>query len=171
MPRLGGVACDRKDPPLGGFLPYSAQAGFTLVELIVTLLIIGIMAVVVLPRWQGDTGLDEVVLRDRTIAILRYAQKSAIAARRTVCATVSNSPTPQVTLAISNLNGAADCSDGVVLNGPDGAEMSAMSRGKATFASTPTIIFDAAGRASAATIAITGLAGGVTVEAETGYVH
>ncbi|MDP4027632.1 MAG: prepilin-type N-terminal cleavage/methylation domain-containing protein [Gallionella sp.] len=64
-------------------------AGFTLVELVMTMIVVGILAVAVLPRF-ADVGVFEARgLRDETLSLLRYAQKSAVAQRRTVCVAVN----------------------------------------------------------------------------------
>lgn len=64
-------------------------AGFTLVELVMTMIVVGILAVAVLPRF-ADVGVFEARgLRDETLSLLRYAQKSAVAQRRAVCVTVN----------------------------------------------------------------------------------
>lgn len=164
----------RANPPRGGFLLHAAMRGFTLVELIVTMVIIGIMATLVLPRFNS-TGFDEREFRDRLMTALRYAQKSAIAARRTACANFSASP-PTATFRISTNNGAADCTVGSALQGPDGNALAVTTTRGVTFGTLPpAIVFDAAGRPTTggASIAISGLpaALNVIVEAETGYVH
>lgn len=149
------------------------HGGFTLVELIVTMILISILAAVALPRWRGGTGFEERALRDKTLAALRYAQKSAVAARRTVCVSFNQSPA-SATFNISSAYGASDCSAGTSLLGPDGAVLQ-VSGGSQSYSSAPTsLIFDAAGRpGAAASIGVTGLAStmDITVEAETGYVH
>ena len=132
-----------------------------MIELVVTIVIIGILAVNILPRWSGNSGFDDRGFRDSVVAGLRYAQKSAVASRRTVCAYFSMPPA-RVSFRISDVNGAADCTTGNVLAGPD------------TDALPTGIIFDAAGRpGSGSTINVSGLPASlaITVEAETGYVH
>ncbi len=64
------------------------QKGFTLIELIMVIVILGVLAVVAIPRFNGDvfTGRG---LHDETMALLRFGQKTAIAQRRTVCVTVN----------------------------------------------------------------------------------
>lgn len=52
--------------------------GFSLVELITVLLLVGILAVTVLPRFLSRGGFDEVLYRDRLIALLQQAQLMAM---------------------------------------------------------------------------------------------
>ena len=57
--------------------------GFTLIELIVVLILVGIMAFAVLPRFSGLTAFSARGHADQVEAYLRFAQKTAIASRRT----------------------------------------------------------------------------------------
>lgn len=170
-----GFAAQRrndKNPPNGGFLSFSR--GFTMVELIVTIIIVGILAVAVMPRLIGNTGFDEREFRDRVAAGLRYAQKSAIAARRTTCAAFSTTPA-SVSFRVSTNYGAADCLVGSALAGPDGNPLVVTASGGVSFSALPAeVVFDAAGRpGGAGLINISGLDSSlaITVETETGYVH
>lgn len=152
----------------------STQAGFSLIELVVVIVLLGIIAVVVIPRWQGGSGFEERALRDQVVAALRYAQKSAVAARRTVCVDFTAVPS-KVVFSISSTYPAANCSVGSSLVGPEGSNLSVVASGSVTFASSASsFTFDAAGRPStAASITVSGLpaALAITVESETGYVH
>lgn len=56
---------------------------------------------------------------DETLAYLRYAQKTAIAQRRTVCVTFPSSNS-QLTLTMSQKAAALDCTIFVALTGPNG---------------------------------------------------
>ena len=151
----------------------SRHAGFTLVELIVVLIIAGILLATAAPRFMGGTGFEERAFRDDTLAALRYAQKSAIAARRTTCAAIT--PT-SVTVSISTAFNAATCAGGLTLIGPDDKPVVVTARGGAAFSPVPgSVIFDAGGRpiVGAGTLSFAGLpaALALTVEAETGHVH
>ena len=69
----------------------SAHAfGFTMVELVVTIVILGIMAAVVMPRFFGSNEFASRAFYDEAHSVVRYAQKTAIAWRNTpiyVCVT------------------------------------------------------------------------------------
>jgi MSHA pilin protein MshC len=56
-----------------------------MIELIVTMIVIGIMAVVVMPRLDLLKGFDEIGYRDKVRATVEFARKSAVASRRYVC--------------------------------------------------------------------------------------
>lgn len=147
------------------------QRGFSLVELIVVLVLIGIVAATVLPK-MGQTGFDERGFRDRVVSGLRYAQKSAVAARRIVCVSFIGD-TVQFSIAANFVD--VNCATGSPLKGPDGADLTISGNGKAGFSGTPAAFqFDPAGRASSkSVISISNLPAtlAITVEAETGYVH
>lgn len=152
--------------------PYGVR-GFSLVELIVVMVLLGIVAAVAMPRWTGGSGFDERVVRDQVVAALRYAQKSAIASRRMVCVTFSSSPA-RVDFILSSAYPAGSCVGGTALLGPDGTVLSVTSPSVAFSSSVGTLTFDAVGRASSgASITVSGLPAGlaITVESETGYVH
>lgn len=148
--------------------------GFTIIELIVVMVVAGILAAFIVPKWRGGTGFEERGFRDQVAAALRYAQKSAIAARRTVCASFTTAPSV-LTFQISSAYPAADCAVGVPLLGPDDQILTVAATSPAAFASAPgSLVFDAAGRPNAAaSVSFTGLSGtlAITVEAETGYVY
>ena len=151
--------------------------GFSLVELIVTLLVIGILAVTMAPKMFAIQGFDARGFYDQTMSTLHYAQKTAIAQRRTVCVVFT---TNSVTLTIAAVAGATSCA-GNALVGPNGvAPYGVTARSNVTYSIMPTSFnFDGRGRpidatglaVSSQTIQVAGNTNTLTIETETGYVH
>lgn len=151
--------------------------GFTLAELIAVLIIVGILAVVALPRLDQSQGFGATAFSDRVAAALRFAQKSAVAHRRLVCANVAAG---SLTLTIDGSFGAGTCA--VALPGPDGTNPAAVAPSAAvTLTSAPagplyfqpsgSVTSDAAGTAPTTfTLTVTGQAA-ITVNGATGYVQ
>ncbi|REL36678.1 type IV pilin protein [Thalassotalea euphylliae] len=67
------------------FSTLNAQVGFTLLELIVTIIIIGVLAATILPRFTGSDGFEEYSYRTQAIAILRNAQQRAMNQDASAC--------------------------------------------------------------------------------------
>jgi MSHA pilin protein MshC len=84
-------------------------AGFTMVELIAVMVIIGALAAIGIPRLVGDKTSDAAVFGDQVVSGLRRAQKIAMGHRRVVCATVGPKA---VVLRLNNCGSA-----GLALNG------------------------------------------------------
>jgi len=149
-------------PRLGG-----NQRGFTLIELIMTMVIIGILAVVVAPRFLGTSVFQSRGFADQVQASLRYAQKEAIAQHQYVCAAfTANSVT---------LSTGATAGCGTPLLSPTGGAYAITAPAGIAFATVPTAFsFNALGQPipnAKQMINITGATNAITIEAETGYVH
>jgi MSHA pilin protein MshC len=63
-------------------------AGFTMVELVVVMILIGVLAAIGIPRLMGDKNMEGAVFGDQVVSGLRRAQKIATGHRRVVCASV-----------------------------------------------------------------------------------
>lgn len=152
-----------------------ADCGFTLVELVTIMILIGILAVVALPNLTQTQGFGATSFRDRVAASLRYAQKSAVAKRRMVCAAVAPG---SLTLTVDGSFGAGNCA--VAMTGPDGAMPAATAPANVTLSAAPAgplhfqpsgaVTSDAAGLLQATyVLTVTGQAP-ITVNGATGYV-
>ncbi|MDD4929472.1 MAG: prepilin-type N-terminal cleavage/methylation domain-containing protein [Gallionella sp.] len=138
--------------------------GFTLVELVMTMVIIGIISAVAVPRMFDKSIFETRGFADQVQASLRYAQKVAIAQNRFVCAAFTAS---SVTLSIG-----ATSACGTPLQSPTGeASYVINAPSGVTFTTSPANFnFNPLGQPSAATSGVVGTYT-ITVEAQTGYVH
>ena len=128
------------------------QRGFTLTELITVIVIVGIVSVTALPRFFTVSDFEDRGSADQVKALLRFAQKTAIAQHRNVSVDISGSAASSnctTTLASGNLTCAVKSA-----------------------APTKTVTFEALGR-PVPNAEDSVLVGGttITIEAETGYVH
>ncbi len=158
------------------------QRGFTLIELIMVMVIVGILAVFAAPRFFDVNVFKSRGFADQVQATLRYAQKEAIAQHRNVCVTITSST---ISLTIANASGAASaCGPNLALP-TGGNSISAPPGSGITLALAPaapaTFNFDALGKPYDAlgttpstvqkSIAVSGATNNIFMEAETGYVH
>ena len=161
------------------------ENGFTMIELIVVMIIVGIMAVTVIPRMSLLGGFSARGYADQIEAYLRFAQKSALAQRRIVLLDIPTDISMAPTLCVAPTYSASpSCPSNCTGMTP----MALPGQFKApTGTSWPVgwtgglVCFDAMGKPvpSSPTInlyvyeqGVTGTpARTVTIESETGYVH
>lgn len=152
---------------------HARASGFTLIELILVLTLTGILAVAVAPKFYDRTTFDSRGFYDEAIAAMRYAQKTAIAHRRTVCVAFTSTT---VSLSVAQAADATECD--VALAGPTtgAAQYVVSARSGVNFTAVPAnFAFNARGQASitgsSQSMQISGAAKTITVDKETGYVR
>lgn len=147
------------------------MSGFTLIELIMVIVIVGILAIYVAPRFYDFNVFQSRGFADQVQASLRYAQKIAIAQHRNVCVAFTSS---SVTLNIASISGASSACDMDLISPTGSASYVINAPAGITFVATPADFrFDALGKPTNApqTITISGAANSIVIESETGYVH
>jgi len=145
--------------------------GFTLPELVMTIVIVGILAVVAAPRFVSWKGFSSRGFYDEAQGVVRLAQKTAIAWRRSifVCVTATD---------ISAIRPDSTCAAPVPLAHPTtpGGQLKSTATDGVTL-SPVQFSFNGLGQPSApVTITLTSTitddpARQIVVEPETGYVH
>jgi MSHA pilin protein MshC len=160
--------------PAGGVC---RQRGFTLVELIVVILVSAILAVAVGARLVSRSGFEARGYDDRAQALVRYAQKAAIAQRRPVLVFLDGSALS----ACFDDDGDGDCTDpgeAPVQDPGSGGPLAIVPPAGVAFALAPSAFsFDGLGRpvpAGQYTVSVSVSGEGArnfTIERETGHVH
>ncbi len=142
-------------------------AGFTLVELVAIVAVIGILAAITAPRFFNASTFASRGFADQAAAFLRYAEKLAIARHAGV--------TVQVGGGGLALCATAACADANPWPGPQGDTpyRATVPSGVTLAGSAASVSFDDQGRpGTGLTLTISGdTVRTLTVEAETGYVH
>lgn len=155
-----------------------------MIELVVTMIIVGILAVTILPRFDSLGSFDAAGFADQTKSLLQYAQKSAITQRRWVAVDLAADP-PSLCSQTAFPSCKASCSGGTnvaALPLPGGAPRPP--RASTTLVGGSVFCFDARGRpfvgdaalpmTTAATLSIHDagvVVRSITIEPETGHVH
>jgi MSHA pilin protein MshC len=151
-----------------------------MVELVMVMVLLGILAAYVMPRFSSALSLRDDSWHDSVLSAMRYAQKGAVARRRLTCVDVTSNT---ITITTATSNPASSCSGSAYVTGPDGANIYATAEtGSAgtTVSPSGTIYFQPDGRVTATgaansaaldrTISMSGAAS-VTILGETGHVE
>jgi MSHA pilin protein MshC len=138
------------------------QWGFTLIELIMVIVMLGVLAVFAAPRLFNTGDFNARGFHDETMSLLRYAQKTAIAQRRTVCVALNDKG---VTLSIDTNTPPDGVCDTALAppNTPRG--------GSGLVGTPPAFAYTALGSTNQTVVITIPNASNITVEADTGYVH
>ncbi|OIR18234.1 hypothetical protein GALL_15620 [mine drainage metagenome] len=147
--------------------------GFTLVELVAVIVILGVIAMVAAPRFFDINTYDNRGVRDQVISTLRYAQKAAIAQRRFICVVISGNAVTLTydTTPPSTVHAAASCPGNPLTNPATASAPYTVSASNGVTVTAATFNFDALGRPNAPQSITVGGNAPITVETETGYVH
>jgi MSHA pilin protein MshC len=132
--------------------------GFTLVELVALIVLLGILSAVILPKFSGRSGFAEQALADQLVASLRYAQQRAMYDQRGaqgICYRLLIDTNGFVVQRLNNQNTATTADDVVEAVGPAAAHTASIlgSSDYRDVSVTPAteIVFDGLGNALGAT--------------------
>jgi MSHA pilin protein MshC len=154
--------------------PLSTQAAFTLIELVMVIVLLGILSATALPKFFSVSVYQQQAFFDDTLNAVRYAQKLAVATGCNVQVSISTNTytlnRPADRSKCSSIS-AADFSLPVRHPGTGEASYTYSEAGVTLTSSTATFYFDALGRASAdITLTVAG-AQTITVVHDTGFVY
>ncbi len=138
--------------------------GFTLIELIIIVILLGIISVTALPRFLGKSGVEETTVQDQMISVLRRMQTQAMQR------TDNNCHSLQLTTSQLVPAGCTQSTAGLTLLLPSDSVLS--------FSPVTALTFDSLGRLSPVPTAVTTLVisssavpvANVCIETE-GYIH
>jgi MSHA pilin protein MshC len=161
--------------------------GFTLIELIMVIVILGVLAVFAAPRIFNSGDFNARGFHDETLSLLRYAQKTAVAQRRTVCIALVAGPPATAKLRVASAPADPVCDASLVgpnrncAGGPTGEQGCITAPSGVSFSTMPTgpatLSFNGLGQPTATSLTIqvansaVPISQTITVESNTGYVH
>lgn len=141
--------------------------GFTIVELVMVIILVGILSAVALPRFFQTSAFEQRAVFDSTLNAVRYAQKLAVA---TGCQTQFQSTTSSYQILADDGCDSGTFSTAVFNPGSNESGFSETTNGVTLTASTANITFFPLGNASTdATVALASRT--IVIVADTGFVY
>ena len=157
----------------------STSTGFTIVELVLVIAILGVVTLIALPRFFSSAGFVDSFADSEVRAVLRYAQKMAVKTNCPVRVTVTTGP-PAV-LALAQSTNVIDCTDlsaTAAVPGPTpGRSLTPILDGQSvTISATASpFLFDALGQATVlgipTDVTVTVGSTAISIEGETGFLQ
>lgn len=152
---------------------YAVARGFTLIELIVILIIVGVLAVAAIPRFFDRQSFDARSFYDQALSMVRYGQKVAISQHTNV---FFNANAASKTMCLTYVADAGCANATGVPNPADGNKFSKTAPDGVTLSASTSFSFSALGKPIPDAAVSFGVVGDgmtrtITVERETGYVH
>ncbi|MED5527014.1 MAG: type II secretion system protein [Pseudomonadota bacterium] len=121
-----------------------ANSGFTLVELVTVIIVLGILSVAIGSRFFDRSGVDDVVTRDQILALARQVQMQAM--QRTDSSSCHSLLVASHSVRVADANCALTAEDDLTVDA--GSASLALTNGASAMALPATLVFNAMGQAS-----------------------